>query len=271
MNILNFNEFTKNLDYWDPSTQKINPSFFFDIKNYYILGPRINNSDGVYETRELKYLWKFQIIYKEDEIIFNSLQNSKSSDPCINIIINLKNKYGKIKYINQCNDYNGKYIIIWILQIMKRLGCKTCILEDQPEKKCSDRNFSGYVPLSLIHKLWKDKTYYEYFDFVPYNKNNNEHSTDKMRELDNYIDELREINWNLFSIDNRRWNQFKNNYESIYPSPFSAFFEFDPLNCGIFYDVLNLLDEPSQPSFELLNKIKNIISKSIWIKKISGS
>ena len=267
MNVLNFNEYTKNKEYWDPFTQKIEPSFFIDKKYYYILGPRISILDGVYEARELKYLWKFKIVYNDNEIIFNSLQNSKNSDPCINIQINFKDRVGKINYINQCNQYSGKYIMIWVLQIMKRLNCKSCILEDLAEKKCSQRNFDGYVPISLIHKLWKDKTYYEYFDFTPYNRNNNEYKNNKMIELDNYFDILREMNWNLFDINHRKWNEYKNNYENIYPSPFSAFFEFDFSNCKLFYDVLNLLDNPSQPSYEILSNIKNIISKSIWIKR----
>jgi hypothetical protein len=40
--------------------------------------------------------------------------------------------------------------MLWVLQIMRRLGCRTCILEDNAEKKCSLRNFDGYIPLSLI-------------------------------------------------------------------------------------------------------------------------
>ena len=274
MNVLNYNEFTRNIEQWDPFLQKIDLSFFLDKNEYYILGPRINNSDGVYESRELKYLWKFKIICRENEVILNSLQYSKNSDPCINIFINTADKIGKIKYINQCNHYNGKYIIIWVLQIMKRFGCKICILEDQAEKKCSKRNFTGYVPISLIHKLWKDKTYYEYFDFTPYNKNNNEYKNDKndkMKELDDEIEKLRNMDWSMFNIEQKRWSEFMNQYRSIYPSPFSAFLEFDPTNCGIFYDVLNLLDVPTQPSFQILSNIKNIISKSIWVKRISGT
>ena len=113
--------------------------------------------------------------------------------------------------------------MIWVLQIMKRLDCKTCILEDQSEKKCSRRNFDGYVPISLIHKLWKDKTYYEYFDFSPYHKNNNEYKNNKMRKLDDYFDILRKMNWDLFNITHTKWDEFKNNYENIYLSPFSAY------------------------------------------------
>jgi hypothetical protein len=75
------------------------------------------------------------------------------------------------------------------------------------------------------------------------------------------------MNWDLFDINHRKWNEFKNKYENIYPSPFSAFFEFEFYNCALFYDVLNLLDNPSQPSYQTLSNIKNIISKSIWIKK----
>jgi len=271
MNVLNYNAYTQNIQHWDPFTQKIELSFFQNKNEYYILGPRINNSDGVYENRELKYLWKFKIISRENEVILNSLQYSKNSDPCINIIINTLEKTGKIKYINQCNHYNGKYIIIWVLQIMKRFGCKTCILEDQAEKKCSKRNFDKYVPISLIHKLWKDITYYEQFDFTPYNKNNNLYKNDKMKELDDEIEKLKNMNWSIFNINHKKWFEFMNEYKNIYPSPFSAFYEFDPSNCGIFYDVLNLLDVPTEPSYESLSKVKNIISKSIWVKKISGT
>lgn len=268
MNVLNYNEYTKNIEYWDPFTQKIDPSFFIDKKYYYILGPRISILDGVYEARELKYLWKFIIVVNNNEIILNSLQNSKNDDPCINIQINLSDKEGKIKYINKCNQYSGKYIMLWVLQIMKRFGCRTCILEDNGEKKCNPRNFDGYVPISLIHKLWNDKTYYEYFDFRPYNKNNKEYKDNKMIELDNYFEQLKKMSWNLFNINHRKWNEFRKNYENIYPSPFSAFFEFDFSNCALFYDIINLLDNPSQPSYELLSNIKNIISKSTWIKNL---
>ena len=265
MSVLNFNEFTSKTEYWDPFTKRIEPSFFIDKNYYYILGPRINNSEGVYESRELKYLWKFRIIYNNNELIFNSLQNSKNLDSCINFQI--KDKIGKIKYINQCNQYSGKLIMIWILQIMKRLGCSSCTLEDQAEKKCSQRNFDGYVPISLIHKLWRDKTYYEYFDFSPYNKNNIEYKNDKMLEIDNYVETLRNMHWNSFDINHKKWTEFKNKYGEIYPSPFLAFYEFDFSNCGLFYDVLNLLDNPSQHSYEILSKIKLIISKSNWIKR----
>jgi len=265
MSVLNFNEFTSKTEYWDPFTKRIEPSFFIDKNYYYILGPRINNSEGVYENSELKYLWKFRIIYNNNELIFNSLQNSKNLDSCINFQI--KDKIGKIKYINQCNQYSGKLIMIWILQIMKRLGCSSCTLEDQAEKKCSQRNFDGYVPISLIHKLWRDKTYYEYFDFSPYNKNNIEYKNDKMLEIDNYVETLRNMHWNSFDINHKKWTEFKNKYGEIYPSPFLAFYEFDFSNCGLFYDVLNLLDNPSQHSYEILSKIKLIISKSNWIKR----
>ena len=277
MSVLNFNEFTSKTEYWDPFTKRIEPSFFIDKNYYYILGPRINNSEGVYENRELKYLWKFRIIYNNNELIFNSLQNSKNLDrgevpyhfhaemkndcfssySCINFQI--KDKIGKIKYINQCNQYSGKLIMIWILQIMKRLGCSSCILEDQAE--------DGYVPISLIHKLWRDKTYYEYFDFSPYNKNNIEYKNDKMLEIDNYVETLRNMHWNSFDINHKKWTEFKNKYGEIYPSPFLAFYEFDFSNCELFYDVLNLLDNPSQHSYEILSKIKSIISKSNWIKR----
>lgn len=266
-NVLNFNEITSKIEYWDPFTKMIDPSFFIDKEYYYILGPRINNSDVVYECRELKYLWKFRIIYNNGEIIFNSLQNSKNSDPCISMQINIVDKIGKIKYINQCKQYNGKHIIFWILQIIKKLNCRSCILEDQAEKKCSQRNLNGYVPLSLIHKLWKDKTYYEYFDFYPYNKNNKEYKNDKIREINILINTLRNMKWNLFNINHNKWLKFKKYYENIYPSPFLAFFEFDPSECDLFYDVLNLLDMPQHPSYKILFEIKNIISKSIWMKR----
>jgi hypothetical protein len=45
-----------------------------------------------------------------------------------------------------------------------------------------------------------------------------------------------------------------------------AFEQFTPDDCSIFYDVLFLLDNPSQDGFEILQNIKNIITKSVWMK-----
>jgi hypothetical protein len=45
-----------------------------------------------------------------------------------------------------------------------------------------------------------------------------------------------------------------------------AFGQFTPDDCSIFYDGLFLLDNPSQYGFEILQNIKNIITKSVWMK-----
>ena len=37
MNVLNYNEFTRNIEQWDPFLQKIDLSFFLDKNEYYIL------------------------------------------------------------------------------------------------------------------------------------------------------------------------------------------------------------------------------------------
>ena len=67
-----------------------------------------------------------------------------------------------------------------------------CILNDQAEKKCnsSKRFFKNYVSLSLIHKFKKNKTYYEEFDFIPYNKNNNQYKNNKKLELNELVKKL---------------------------------------------------------------------------------
>lgn len=96
---------------------------------------------------------------------------SKNDDPSIDIVI--EKNIGKINYINNCHNHYGKNIIRWIIDIMKHVGCKKCILNDQAKKICNSRNFKNYVSLSLIHKLRKGVTYYEEFDFIAYNKNNN--------------------------------------------------------------------------------------------------
>ena len=115
--------------------------------------------------------------------------------------------------------------------------------------------------MSLIHKLWKGHTYYEDFGFIPYDKNNNSYHQDKLLELNNNIKKLQEIEWNYFNIDDKKWIEFKNKYSPLYPSPFCAFREFSPSKCNIFYDILFFMDD-----LVLLNDIRNIISKSIWMK-----
>jgi len=55
-------------------------------------------------------------------------------------------------------------------------------------------------------------------------------------------------------------------YSQYYPSPILAFKQFNEDNCGIFYDILYFLNQSEQPSYDLLNKINFIISKSIWMK-----
>ena len=255
-NIINFNEYTKNIEHWNPFEQNIDISFFNNKLYYFILGP-INNEN-------LRYLWKFRINYNSNQLILNSIENSKNSDPCINIII--ENKIGKINYINQCGDYRGRDLIDWMLKIMENLGCSKSILIDVAEKKCIDRNYTNYVPLSLIHKLWKGQTYYEYFGFIPYNKNDNHYKINKLLELNNNMNELYQLKWTDFNIDDEKWKLFQNKYCYIYDSPFLAYKEFTFNNCNIFYDILYLLEENNQKCSIILQKIKNIISKSVWMK-----
>ena len=263
-NIINYNEITRNIEHWNPYEEFIDISFFKGKNRYFILGPE--NSDN------LKYLWKFNIKYNSNE---NELKlysgkekknsnNSLFSNPCINISI--KNNTGKIDYINKCGKYNGRELINWMLEIMQKLNCNKCLLIDFAEKKCNKQSNPNYVPLSLIHKLWKGKTYYEYFGFIPYNINNNTFQTSKLLELNENMKKLKSLKWNDFNIDNEKWNSFKNKYNIIYDSPFLSFKEFTEEDCSIFYDILFYLDKFDQPSSEILNDIKKIISKSIWMK-----
>lgn len=255
-NIINYNEITKTIEHWNPYEQDKDLDFIKSKSNYFILGP-INNEN-------IRYLWNFKIYHNNDDFILNSIENTKNSDPCINIII--KNKIGKINYINQCGDYRGRDLIGWMLKIMENIGCNKSILIDFAEKKCNNRNYKNYVPLSLIHKLWKGQTYYEYFGFIPYNKSNNLYKNDKLLEFNNNIEELYTLKWNDFNINSDKWKLFINEYSYIYNSPFLAFREFTFNNCDIFYDILFLLEESNEKSSIILQKINNIISKSVWMK-----
>jgi len=257
MNIILIDKYTQNIPHWNPFEDYKEINFFKEIKTYYILGP--NNTDN-----EI-YIWNFNINHRNNnEIILSTMQNSKDSDPCIDITI--KNCIGKINYLNECNKHRGKDLIKWTIEIIKHLGCNKCILNDQAEKKCSKRYFKNYVSLSLIHKLRKNKTYYEEFDFIPYNRNNNLYKNNKSIELNKLIIELQEIKWNKYTIQDEKWKEFYDVFSQYYPSPILAFKQFTEDNCGIFYDILFLLSRPEQPSYELLYKINSIISKSIWMK-----
>jgi hypothetical protein len=255
-NILNYNEITRNIEHWNPYEVYYNIIFFTSKKCYFILGPE--------NDKKLRYLWKFNIRYNNEELKLYSTENSINTTPCINITI--KDKVGKIDYINQCGDYTGRNLIEWMLEIMKKLYCEKCILNDQAEKKCNKRKKTNYVSLSLIHKLCRGETYYEYFGFSPYNIENSSYENNKILELNNLINNLKKLTWNDFSIVDEDWILFKNKYSIIYNSPFLSFKEFTNDNCNIFYDMLHHLDKYDQPSSESLNNVKKIISKSIWMK-----
>lgn len=165
---------------------------------------------------------------------------SKNDDPCIDIVI--EKNIGKINYINNCHNHYGKNIIRWIIDIMKHVGCKKCILNDQAKKICNSRNFKNYVSLSLIHKLRKGVTYYEEFDFIAYNKNNNMYIKSKIFELNNYVNELENIEWDKYNIQHEKWNKFYNLYSIYYPSHILAFKQFNENNCALFYDILYFLN-----------------------------
>jgi hypothetical protein len=257
MDIILIDQYTKNIPHWNPFEEYKDINFFKDIKTYYILAPKNNDNET--------YIWNFKITYRnENEIMLNTIKNSINSDPCIDIFI--KNGIGKINYINKCNNHKGKDLIKWTIEIIKHLGCNKCILNDQAEKKCSRRQFKNYVSLSLIHKLKKNKTYYEEFDFIPYNKNNSVYKTNKKLELNELIKKLQCIKWTEYNIDDEKWKHFYKMFGNYYPSPILAFKQFTEDNCGIFYDILFFLSRPEQPSYELLFKINSIISKSIWMK-----
>lgn len=174
--------------------------------------------------------------------------------------------WGKINYINNCHNHYAKNIIRWFIDIMKHLGCKKCILNDQVKKNCSNHNFRNYVSLILIHKLRKGKTYFEEFDFIAYNKNNNIYSESNIIKLNNNVNELEKITWEKYNIQHEKWNKFYNLYSIYYPSPILAFKQFNENNCGLFYDILYFLHLPEQPFSDLLNEINYILSKSIWMK-----
>ena len=257
LDLILLDEYTKNIEYWDPFDEYKDINFFIGKSNYYILAPSNNDNE--------KYLWNFRIrCDNNNKIVLSTSSFSSDNDPCIDIVI--ENNVGKINYVNNCHNNRGKSIIRWIIEIMKHLGCKKCILVDRAKKDCNNRKFKNYVSLSLIHKLRKGITYYEEFDFIAYNKNNNQYVKNKILELNNYVNKLQNVEWSEYDIDNEVWNRFYNLYSKFYPSPILAFKQFSEENCGIFYDILYLLNQNEQPSYDLLNNINYIITKSVWMK-----
>lgn len=259
-NIFNYNLSTQDtIPYWDPYTK-----IFTDINEFtkeyntrtlFIVGPP--------NQYNMRYMWNFRIVINNNEISFTSLEETSNKyDSCIRIFI--KNKIGKINYLSQCDEYSGNKIVEWGIIIIKNLGCNKCILQDISEKKCENRNFTNYTPLSLIHKLWRDQTYYEKYGFIPIQKNNNNYKKDRSNELNNLVNKLRVISWDEIFISDKKWDKFLSQYKDIYKqSPFLAFQEFRPNKCGEFYDILYLLENASK-SGEIIRKIKNLISQSNW-------
>lgn len=268
MEQLNYNENTNHVSHWDLEQKKFHsindfiqncPSKRFTI---YILGP--------YNLHKMRYMWLFEFVIIGKNINIHSIkQNLNQDDSCMRIQI--INQNGKINYIYKCEPYTGKDIIIWSIQILKSIGVKNVILIDDARKICESQRFKNYtISLSLIHKLWKNSTYYEIFGFIPFHKNNNNYKNSQINKLDEIIQQIKLIQWEeikVLSFYKDTWNYFTQLYKPYYILyPFCAFQEFLPEKCGLFYDILIIAIYHLQESKakDLFHQANQIIHKSVW-------
>jgi len=259
----NLNIETKEIPHWDPWNTLNNSNILYEIysNHYFILGPKIG---------EKKYIWLFKIISSNNEIYIISLQTNENN-PCIDIVIKQVTNTGYIKSINKSDEYNGNYLMNWILQIFGAFNIKSCILIDQAYKNCINRNMTTYISLSLISILRGNRTYYEKYGFKPYNSVNNKLvNNGRTSKLKNLHNELLKITWEEFKdIQSIYVNRIRDKYGLVYRKfPYLIFQEFNETDCKIFYDWISDIILNKYPGHILLQEIQTLISKSIWERKI---
>ncbi len=241
LDLLHYNEYTQSIKHWNPYIQEYDPILFNDSEVYILCNMDSDNSE---------YLLLFSIERPRQDII-----TIKSIHPYIAIYIeiNSKEEYGKTNYMRASEDYERVKVLKWICMIMKKMGCKECVMNDNG---IMYNNNNTHIPISFMDKLWRVHTYYEEFGFIPYDDNKNNLSSiiyPKIRRL-------QEKKWDEYKISDPKYNEFRQKYSYIYPSPYSAFHEFSPDKCNLFYDILYLLE------CEELSEIKRLISRSVWVK-----
>jgi hypothetical protein len=103
LDLILLDEYTKNIEYWNPFDEYKDINFFIGKSNYYILAPLNNDNE--------KNLWNFRIkCDNNNKIVLSTSSFSIDNDPCIDIVI--ENNVGKINYVNNCHNNRGKSIIL---------------------------------------------------------------------------------------------------------------------------------------------------------------
>lgn len=262
-NSYNYNIETREIPHWDPWKIINNTNKLVEIcpNHYFILGP---------DKEKKRYIWLFKIVSSGDNLHITSLKTNEDNS-CVDIDIRKNDNSGYIKSINKSDEYTGNNIMNWILQIFKAFNMKTCILIDQAQKNCINRNMTTYISLSLISLLKGNKTYYEKYGFKPYNRiNNTLVNNGRTSRLNNLYNELLKVTWDDFDkIESIYVNRLREKYSIVYQKyPFLIFQEFNESECKIFYDFLSDVIINKYPGHNQIRDIQTLISKSIWEKKI---
>ena len=230
-----------------------------------------------------------EIINKNGKTIIQSVGRTLFGYRIFEIIIKTLDE-AHIENISKNDKYSGSDIMIFVLQILYRLGIKKCTLTDASYYECKRNNFfkSVEIPLKTLKLLKNGNTFYSSFGFNPIDKTNRTNKIENMRrlvgslydiqwtDLDKiitngkiYINEAerneKNIIYNSFLIRNvnkwkkywkaiyNSWINFKTKYEPISASPFRAFMYLTWENCSEFIGWLELYSY----TFSNFNKVMN--------------
>ena len=251
--VIAFTSELKSINYWNPYKNILNS--FDELKNLqfvedkiYILGPT-QKYDGK------RWLWLFKFSINNNELFLTSYNENNNGN---NIRIKIINDKGYIEWI----EGEGTCLVKWCLQIFSGLQCKKAFLLDRAIKECEGRNTYDEIPMSLILKFKNGKTFYENFGFIPKNNNSNKNVFNK---INNYYENLCNIQWEDIKSNNKQYIKFKNLYSIYYNNPFYAFEAFKSSNCNYFYDFLSFyLKDNNLPYHKELLEMKRLIGKKEW-------
>jgi hypothetical protein len=243
---------TQHIPVWDPYQEtakipEVAPQYV------YILGPK--------KKGDVRDAWLFRFITSQQPFSLVSLHTDKEGFPCIQLQINREK--ATIQYINQCDPYSGIEQMEWVIQIVRRIGIPSIVLQDSAYKECNRADMP--IPLSLVRLLWRGQTYYEIFGF----RSKNSNQKNSVERLHTISEKLGRIGWEDFEKQIQEtpyYEEFYELYGNHSKGPFDAFSFFMPDQCQPFYNFLSLYQtRDNVPLKSEYQELIRILTKNSWV------
>jgi len=226
---------SKNIVTWDP--------FYNEVINYEKLMKFCIYSNNLYIVGPIKvfekiWMWLFELSENRNGEYYLRTEW---------LVLRINNGIGEILSIEESEDYSEYYVILWAIEIFRKLGCKRAIILDA-------RVIDGCV----IRKLSEGRSFLEEFGFMGYNE-----------EIDRSYGKLLGIKWDEMEFESGKnrniyW-EYRERYGDNYRGPFLAFMNYKRKDERYYMDFMGACFGEKRLFFrEELEKMRDIYSK-IWI------